>query len=226
MKKIEIIEKIKEMFLYLIVFSSILGVVLLIIFVIRFVPISVSSDEINNSIKEEYKERDYNREFVKYWNKNIYDLMYSKHSKEVNFQKYEITEKDENSTLEIVQNFLLFDKVEIEKKIKKLEESQYNQIYIPYIEWLKLQKNLNYKSKNKFKNINTFEEYIADAIDPNISFSKAVMKKIIELNEFCYYFDKHKKKFYKKGYNQNIKSCKQVEEIMQLDKKSKILSKE
>ena len=62
---------------------------------------------------------------------------------------------------------------------------------------------------------------VSTIINPERSFSDKTIDTIVQLNEFCYYFEKNKNDFYRDGYSKNIKSCKDIVTTLENDKKIK-----
>jgi len=84
----------------------------------------------------------------------------------------------------------------------------------PVVAWIDEKLALGAYSPSKPMNSRELWKYIANIVTPRKSYSAHTTYKIIELNNFCYFFDKHRKKFYRDGYSRNIKTCDQIQEIL------------
>jgi hypothetical protein len=74
-------------------------------------------------------------------------------------------------------------------------------------------------------------QYVSEIIDPSKPFSKNTIDTVVQLNEFCYYFDQNKERFYRNGYTKNIKNCQVIQKILdkdgiQIEKKDKMVISE
>lgn len=178
-----------------------------------------SSKSINTQNIQEKKiqKTDYSR-FVVNWNKQVYyikDHEYSKF-KTISLEKY-ILKNDIEDISKKLKIFLQFEDNNLQQltKIKNLKFSE--RFYLPVIMWI------DNRNKIKFSNIDQkisqseLEENIAKTIsDPY--FSVSTIDKIIQLNEFCYYFKKNKNLFLKKGFSKNITKCEYIQKILDLNK--------
>ena len=57
-------------------------------------------------------------------------------------------------------------------------------------------------------------KYVSNSVAKGKPFSNSVIDKVIQLNEFCFYFERNKKSFYREGYTKNIESCSDIEKLM------------
>lgn len=168
--------------------------------------------------------------FYKQWNKKIYDVKYSNTYLPIDFSQYVLTDKSNTYIENKITKFINYSHPEIKSLQISLENSKYKFKYIPIIEWLKMKNDIKSIKHKTFKGSGKYEKYIADTISPHRWFSNNTIDKILQMNEFCYYFDKNKDKFYNNGYTRNIKSCKQLQFILdkeamqlQLFEKTKML---
>lgn len=146
--------------------------------------------------------------FVSTWNSKVINLKYDYIYLKIDFEQYKIPD---NNVTENVLKFLEFNKNEDTKIKLKIEKSNRYIQYIPIQRWIEERNMINYKKK-KGMNSSKLMEYFADIVNPGKTFSDNTIDKIIQLNEFCYYFERNKENFYRDGYTRNITSCSKIQE--------------
>ncbi len=72
---------------------------------------------------------------------------------------------------------------------------------------------------NTIKKSSELMDQVATIINPEKAFSDKTIDTIIQLNSFCYYFEKNRDDFYRNGYSKNIKSCKDIVTTLGSDEK-------
>ena len=154
--------------------------------------------------------------FIKSWNSDIVRLsirQIKNSNYKIDFSKYKI-KKDPQKALGA---FLAKDESKL-KNIKQQLVSHKDKAYFkPLIIWI--DKKLEMKHYAPLKPMNSKElwKYVAGIVNPHKSYSPNTTYKIIELNNFCYFFDKYKNDFYQEGYDRYMKSCEQVQKILDED---------
>ncbi len=151
--------------------------------------------------------------FVKSWNNNIVklDIKQIKSSNyKIDFSKYKI-KKDPKKAL---QSLLSVDGNRLKKIREQLVSHKDKMYFKPLIAWIDEKLALGAYSLSKSMDTGELRKYVASIVNPRKSYSAHTTYKLIELNNFCYFFDKHRKKFYSDGYDRNIKTCDQIQEIL------------
>lgn len=161
--------------------------------------------EDNTHNKEEIQDT---TKFVSIWNHKVINLKYDYIYLKINFEQYKISD---NNVTENVLKFLEFNKNEDKKLKSQIETNNRYTQYIPIQRWLDERNIINYKKK-KGMNSSKLMKYFADIVNPSKPFSDNTIDKIIQLNEFCYFFERNKEKFYRDGYTRNITSCSKIQE--------------
>lgn len=169
---------------------------------------TVRIDNTFNKIKKQNTTK-----FVSIWNGKVLDLEYDYIYLKLNFEQYKIV--DSNAT-ENILSFLKFNKDEDKKLESQIVASQRHMQYIPIQRWIEERNTINYKKKKRMDS-KELMEYLGEIVNPGKTFSNNTIDKIIQLNEFCYYFEKNKDKFYRDGYTRNIKSCSKIQEKLDKD---------
>lgn len=180
----------KLMYIFPIIFISIFAI---------YVYLQSSSKKNSPTIqKEEVINQDYS-EFKTNWNK------YIKEEKNID-SKYLL----ENSNKEYIY-FELTKYLKINKYIDELNKIKAlnNAYFMPVINWIEARNKINYLELNKNMSEKEMYDYIAKILHAEY-FSKKVLLELIQINDFCFYYEKHREEFFRKGLNSNIE-CKDIE---------------
>lgn len=152
-------------------------------------------------------------EFTKTWNKKVYKIKYANNHLNINFDKYELN----GDVLNQLDTYLKYDKNKYIALKKRLQGSDYSLKYMPIVLWIDAKLEVKYLDKKNITNDSQLTEHVASIINPKTWFSDKTIDTVIQLNEFCYYFEKNKDKLHNNGYTKNIKSCKKIQEILDRD---------
>ncbi len=150
-----------------------------------------------------------NIEFIETWNTKISKIKYASNLK-IDFDKYKLREEPQKE----LTSYISFDKNKNISLKEQLEKSKFKLKYTPIISWIEMKFKVNYVKPEKEMQSNELMKYLAGKINPNKPFSNNTIDTVVQLNEFCYYFEKNKDNLYRKGYTRNIKSCKKIQEIL------------
>ena len=188
---------------------------------------SLSVQNISNSIRSYfYRGKDKNKtilkkrkrikpdtsQFKKIWNKTIAQIKYSNTHLGIDFDNYKI-----DTPMLDLKNNLSFDKKRETILKNKLESSRYHNKYTPLIAWLDKRERVHFADPDRDLDSDELMQYVSEIIDPSKPFSKNTIDTVVQLNEFCYYFDKNKERFYRNGYTKNIKNCQVIQKILDKD---------
>ncbi len=156
-------------------------------------------------------------EFKKSWNKKVYQIKYDNSFMNIKFDTYEL----DKEIKEELNTYLYVNKAKALELKKELKESDNVLIYIPIISWI--DKNIELKSfkSTNITNSSQLMKEVANTVNPMKPFSNKTIDTVLQLNEFCYYFEKNKKDFYRDGYSKNIKYCKDIVATLKDDEKIK-----
>jgi len=195
----------------------------LLVFLYIFTILGILYNSINNQIiqsKESIIEKvvkiDLN-EFKESWNKKVYKIKYDNSFTNIKFNIYEL----DKEIVKQLNRYLYINKDRSLQLKKELKSSDNISIYTPVLFWI--DKNLELTNIKDFNitNSNQLMKKVANSISYTESFSDKTIDTIIQLNEFCYYFEKNKNDFYRDGYSKNIKYCKDILNTIENDKKIK-----
>jgi len=169
------------------------------------------------SIKKSKMKVNYSR-FVNTWNKQVYSLKDNLNSKFKNnsLEKY-IIKNNIDDILKKLKIFLQFKDNYLQqlRKIKNLKFAE--EFYLPVIMWI--------NSRNKIKSINIDQKITQSELEKSVAkaigdpyFSPNTIDQIIQLNEFCYYFEKNRGIFLKKGLSKSITKCEYIQKNLDKNK--------
>ena len=150
------------------------------------------------------------KEFTSIWNKTISEIKYRNTHLKIDFDTYKLGEFPENN----LKRLLFFDKEKLLPLKIELESKKYEDMYSPVATWIDRKINVSYTSLAKKLDSDGLMLYVSKIVTPERPFSRNTIDAIIQLNSFCYYFDRNKEKFYRKGYDKNIKNCQKIEKLM------------
>lgn len=174
-----------------------------------------SSQNINQQQRQVIKEKtiqkvDYSR-FVDTWNKQIYDLKYNIDSMfEANSLEKYILKNDIGDITKKLKMFLQFEDDYLQQlaQMKNLKFAE--RFYLPVIMWIDSKNKIKYIDIDQNISQSELEESVAKAIgDPY--FSPNSINRVIQLNEFCYYFERNKNIFFKEGLSKSITKCEYIQ---------------
>ena len=149
-------------------------------------------------------------EFKDIWNKAIYRIKYDNTHLKINFNKYKL-EKDVQKD---ILKYLSFNHQQLKLIKDNLESSQNIFMISPFIKWIDRKIKVSYNKPSKNLNSRELMKYVSNVINPSKAFSNNTIDTIVQLNEFCYYFDRNKDKFYRQGYTRNVQNCRKIEKIL------------
>ena len=167
------------------------------------IPKSLDSGESN-------KIQIYTKEFTSIWNKTISEIKYRNTHLKIDFDTYKLGEFPENN----LKRLLFFDKEKLLPLKIELESKKYEDMYSPVATWIDRKINVSYTPLAKKLDSDGLMLYVSKIVTPERPFSRNTIDAIIQLNSFCYYFDRNKEKFYRKGYDKNIKNCQKIKKLM------------
>ena len=163
-------------------------------------------------LAEEVKKVD-TSEFVTVWNKAIAEIKYDNTHLKINFDKYKL----ENLPQSELKKYLTTDKNKYTSLKKQLDTSKYVSKYIPLIDWDEQKNKIKYIKPDKDMDSYELMEYVAKIVNPRKSFSNNTIDKVVQLNEFCYFFEKNKESFYLEGYSRNMENCEKIGKLLVTD---------
>lgn len=165
-----------------------------------------------DSIVDSFKKPDIS-EFVTVWNKAIAETKYDNTHLKLNFDKYKLTKLPQSE----IKKYLNTDRKKYSSLKKQLEASEYTLNYTPLIDWVDKKSKINYVEPDKDMDSYELMSYVANIVNPGKGFSNNTIDRVVQLNEFCYFFDKNKDSFYREGYTRNIKNCQKIGKILDVD---------
>lgn len=157
------------------------------------------------------------KKFVKTWNKKLADIQYGEYSfLNLNLEKYKL---DNENPQKKIDSFLKSDKNKFIVLKSRLNKSLYKSNYMPLIVWIEEKQKWKKRYSQHEGPMDSYAlmDYVENIVTPSKGFSNNTIDKVIQLNEFCYYFESNKQSFYRKSYTKNIKRCKQIQEVLDED---------
>ena len=151
--------------------------------------------------------------FITAWNKVIVKIKYDNTHLKINFDKYKL----ENLPQSEIKTYLTIDKNRYTSLKKKLATSKYAFKYIPLIDWVEQKNKIKYIKPDKDMDSYELMEYVAKIVNPGKSFSNNTINRVVQLNEFCYFFEKNREGFYRKGYSKNMENCEKIDKLLVVD---------
>ena len=148
--------------------------------------------------KEEFIHHDYS-EFRVNWNK------YIKEEKGID-SKYLLENSNKEYIYSELTKYLKINKYLDE--LNKIKELNYP-YFMPVINWIEARNKIKYLELNNNMSEKEIYDYIAKTLNAEY-FSKKVLLELIQINDLCFYYEKHKEEFFRKGLNSNIE-CKDIE---------------
>lgn len=173
-------------------------------------PAKISIDANDSNVTKKLVPKIDNSEFVKIWNNEISKIKFANTYLTIDFNKYKLEEAPQKDLI----SYISFDKSKNISLKEKLENSKFKFKYMPIISWIEMKLKVNYTKPEKEMDSSELMKYTAGIISPNKPFSNNTIDTVVQLNEFCYYFDKNKDRLYREGYTRNIKSCEKIQEIL------------
>lgn len=170
----------------------------------------LSTKQINQIPENKHIEKIDVGEFVKTWNKKIYQIKYDNLHLKIDFKRYELNATNAPNRLSTFLSFSNGDDTALKHKV---EEKKLDALLLPFSSWLNEKEKVHYVKSNKAMNSNELMKSVAKSVSRSKSFSNNTIDKVIQLNEFCYYFEKQKDAFYRDGYTKNVKSCDDIQKI-------------
>jgi len=154
--------------------------------------------------------------FVKSWNSDIVRLnikQIKSSNYKIDFSKYKMKKDPQNE----LKPLLMVERDRLKKLRQQLVSHKDKMYFKPVVTWI--DEKLAWGDYNPSKPMTTKElwKYIANIVNPGHGYSTLTTYRIIEINNFCYFFDKYKEKFYSDGYDRNIKTCGQIQDILDED---------
>ncbi len=145
-------------------------------------------------------------EIVKEWNKSI--------NENKNIDKKYLLENSNNEYIySQLTTYLNLKKYEDElNKIKDLDDFH----GVVAKKWINFRNEIKFKELNKNIPANELYKEIAEIVNED-SFSPKVVLKIVQLNDFCFYYEKNKEQFFKQGLDKKTK-CEDVKEWLKDNK--------
>ena len=160
--------------------------------------------------------------FITQWNQAIDKLKYKCISqKEKDRYKFDTTKGIiyDKEVVRKINDLLTFDKEYLSALEQKLKNSRFHTRYMPIIDWIKEKKMVKSIINQNFKSKMSFEDSIVKSLNNTQKYySNNTIYKIIQLNNFCFYFKKNKNKFYRNGFSENIKDCEGIRVYLKQDK--------
>ena len=191
-------------------FISILIISLLVGFVLtNYIKITHKQEEQKTFPKEvktiENNDIEKFEKFKEQWEERV---SYIELNHNLNLENYYI--KDD--VLSSLESFIKIDNSKYTNNIEKMKNSENSPYFnLPLINgWFKKRSNIKYTQSNKKPTTNN-ELYKKIENTLHQPYSLNSIDKIIELNDFCYYFEQHKEDFYEEGYPKSIKTCKDID---------------
>jgi len=166
-------------------------------------PVKISTVNSNNSVIE----------FREVWNETVSELKYKNIHLKIDFDKYKLGDSPQDD----VKRLLTFDTEKYTILNKRLTRQKSEKIYLPIITWIEKKMRTVYTPVSDTLSSDELMKVIASSVTKDKAFSKNTIDIIIQLNDFCYYFERNKEKFYSQGYTKNIKSCHKIEALMTED---------
>ena len=120
-----------------------------------------------------------------------------------------------------MNSYLPVDKNSLQEFRSELKRSDNALIYTPVISWINEKLKLKNIKSDTIHGSSELMDQVATIINPEKAFSDKTIDTIIQLNSFCYYFEKNRDDFYRNGYSKNIESCKYILTTVGSDEKIK-----
>ncbi len=150
------------------------------------------------------------KEFKGVWNKVVSRIKYDNTHLKINFDKYKLGKAPQKD----LSKYLSFDHQHLESLKGKLESSQNTFMISPFIKWVDKKMKVSYIKPSKKFDSGELMQYVSNIVNPGKPFSSNTIDTVVQLNEFCYYFERNKDRFYREGYTRNVKSCRKIEKIL------------
>ncbi len=149
-------------------------------------------------------------EFRDIWNKTISEIKYKNTPLDIDFDKYKLGQEPQND----LSKYLSFESQKLHSLKSELISSKNTFMISPFITWVEKKDKISYNKSTKKLDSDALMQYVSKIISPNKAFSRNTIDTVVQLNEFCYYFDRNKDKFYRQGYTRNVKNCRKIEKIL------------
>ena len=150
------------------------------------------------------------KKFVQLWNKKIYKIKYENIRLGVDFEKYEI---NATNAQDKISSFLHFSTSKDQHLAEEINSKDLSVPLMPIKKWIDLRAKVPHLVNQKMMNSTELMRYVEKGTRSR-TFSNNAISKVIQFNEFCYYFEKQKDILYREGYTRNMKSCDQFQEII------------
>jgi len=165
---------------------------------------------------------DYKR-FVNTWNNSIYEIKDNMNLERAINEPDKYLLKNNYKDIEQKLKILLdFEDKQFSKKLKELQNIKFSKsLYLAAIEWIKMRNRVKYIKLTPTMDSTKLSNAIATMIDDEY-FSASTVDKIVQLNDFCYFFEKNKLNLYNQGMSKGITKCTQIQSNL---KKNNIILK-
>ena len=153
---------------------------------------------------------DNTKEFRDIWNETISKIKYKNTHLDVNFNKYKVGSDPQHD----LSRLLSFNHQKLQTLKSELKVSKNTFMIKPFISWIDAKEKISYSKPSEKLDSDALMHYVSKIVRPDKSFSRNTIDTVVQLNEFCYYFERNKDRFYREGYTRNVKGCGKIEKIL------------
>lgn len=199
--------KFKKMFLY-----SLIPICVIICFITGCLTSETSKFEQPSPKKESAQIKSHNyKRFVDTWNGTVYEIKDNIDLERTieNTDKY-LVKNDYSDISQKLKALLDFSDRPFIAELKTLQNIKFSKsLYLAVIEWIKARNRIKYLKLTSTMDSSKLSQKIATMVD-NEYFSASTVDKIVQLNDFCYFFEKNKLSLYRDGMSKGITKCTQI----------------
>ena len=175
--------------------------------------------------KENTQHIQYNnyKRFVNTWNNSIYEIKDNINlERSINKPDKYLLKNNYKDIEQKLKTLLDFEDKQFTEELKELQNIKFSKsLYLAAIEWIKTRNRVKYLKLTPTMDSTKLSNAIATMIDDEY-FSASTVDKIVQLNDFCYFFEKNKLNLYNKGMSKGISKCRQIQSNL---KKNNIILK-